>query len=130
LDIAYAVSIVSQFMHDPKERHLQALYRILHYLKATPGRGILFKKGKELTLEAYTDEDYAGSVIDRRSTSSYCTFLRGAVQEGKIGLRSWSTRMKDNSKSALSMNKESISNATMNLMESSILVQDERWRHT
>lgn len=37
--------------------------------------------------------------------------------------------MKDNSELALSMNKEAISNATMNLMESSILAQDERWRH-
>ncbi|GJY15325.1 hypothetical protein Tco_0385747 [Tanacetum coccineum] len=36
--------------------------------------------------------------------------------------------MKDNSESALSVNKEAISNATMNLMESSILAQDERWR--
>ena len=37
--------------------------------------------------------------------------------------------MKENSESALSMNKEAISNATRNLMESSILAQDERWRH-
>nr|GLL25503.1 putative protein ycf68 [Ipomoea trifida] len=34
-----------------------------------------------------------------------------------------------NSEFALSTNKEAISNATMNLMESSILAQDERWRH-
>ena len=32
----------------------------------------------------------------------------------------WNEGMKDNSKSALSTNKEAISNATMNLMESSI----------
>ena len=37
--------------------------------------------------------------------------------------------MKENSESALSTNKEAISNATMNLMESLILAQDERWRH-
>jgi len=30
-----------------------------------------------MTLEAYTDADYAGSLIDRRSTSGYCTFLGG-----------------------------------------------------
>jgi len=67
-DIAYTVYVVSQFMHNPKEVHLQVVHRILHYLKATPGKGILFKKGSELLLEAYTDVDYAGSVIDRRST--------------------------------------------------------------
>ncbi|XLT31265.1 hypothetical protein HN873_062557 [Arachis hypogaea] len=37
--------------------------------------------------------------------------------------------MKENSESALSTSKEAISNATRNLMESSILDQDERWRH-
>ena len=53
-DIAYAMGVVSQFMHNPKENHLRAVYRILQYLKGTPGKGILFKKGEEMTLEAYT----------------------------------------------------------------------------
>ena len=42
-DIAFAVSLVSQFMHQPKEAHLQAALRIVQYLKGTPGKGILFK---------------------------------------------------------------------------------------
>ena len=77
LDIAFAVSLVSQFMHNPKEVHLQAVHRILQYLKGTPGRGILFKRNGNATLEAYTDADYAGSITDRRSTTGYCTFLDG-----------------------------------------------------
>lgn len=64
-------------MHSPKEVHLQATHRILQYLKGTPGRGILFRRNKGLALEAYTDADYAGSIVDRRSTSGYCTFLGG-----------------------------------------------------
>ena len=28
-DIAYAVGVVSQFMHNPKENHLRVVYRIL-----------------------------------------------------------------------------------------------------
>ncbi|KAE8725655.1 GTP-binding protein [Hibiscus syriacus] len=52
-------------------------YQRLVYPSNTPGRGILFKRGGNLTLEAYTDADYAGSVVDRRSTSGYCTFLGG-----------------------------------------------------
>jgi hypothetical protein len=76
-DIAFAVSVVSQFMHNPREVHLLAADRILQYLKGTPGRGILFKRNGNATLEAYTDADYAGSVIDRRSTTGYCTFLGG-----------------------------------------------------
>ena len=76
-DLAYAVSIVSQFMHDPRVRHLQAVDRILQYLKATPRRGLLFKRSEDLTMEVYTDADYAGSITDRRSTSGYCMFLGG-----------------------------------------------------
>ena len=76
-DIAFAVSVVSRFMHKPKEMHLKAVHRILQYLKGNPGKGILFKKGESMTLEAYTDADYAGSLDDRRSTSGYCTLLCG-----------------------------------------------------
>ena len=76
-DIAFAVSLVSQFMHQPKEAHLQAALRIVQYLKGTPGRGILFKRNKSVSLEAYMDADYVGSVVDRRSTTGYCTFLGG-----------------------------------------------------
>jgi hypothetical protein len=76
-DIAYAVSVVSQFMHNPKETHLRAVNRILRYLKGSPGRGVLFRKRDSLTLESYTDADYGGSRIDGRSTSGYCTFLGG-----------------------------------------------------
>lgn len=76
-DIAYSVSVLSQFMHDPRESHLQVVNRVMHYLKGNPGKGILFKKNDNLTLEAYTDADYAGSIIDRRSMTGYCTFLGG-----------------------------------------------------
>ena len=64
-------------MHSPKEAHLQATYRVLQYLKGTLGKGILLKRNEGLVLETYTDADYAGSIIDRRSTSRYCTFLDG-----------------------------------------------------
>ena len=41
-DLAYALSIVSQFMHNPGEQHMNVVMRILRYLKSTPGKGILF----------------------------------------------------------------------------------------
>ena len=43
-DIAYSVSVISQFMHDPREPLLQAAYRVLHYLKGNPRKRILFEK--------------------------------------------------------------------------------------
>ena len=64
-------------MHDPREPHLQVAYRMLHYLKGNPWKGILFKKNDTLALEACTDADYAGSMVDRRLTTWYCTFLGG-----------------------------------------------------
>nr|KYP73849.1 Retrovirus-related Pol polyprotein from transposon TNT 1-94 [Cajanus cajan] len=75
LDIAYAVSVVSQFMHDPRERHIQAVDKILQYLKSSPGKELLFKREDTLTMKIYADADYAGSITDRKSTSGYCVFL-------------------------------------------------------
>ena len=43
-DIAFAVSVVSQFMHDPRSSHMNAVYRILRYLKSSPGKGLLYTK--------------------------------------------------------------------------------------
>ena len=71
------MSVVSKFMHDPRERHLQAVNKILQYLKKSPGRGLLFKRNEKLIMEVYIDVDYEGSIIDRKSTSGYCMFLGG-----------------------------------------------------
>ena len=76
-DFAHALSVVSQYMHDPEEQHMNAVMRILSYLKGRPGKGILFKKNGHFSIEGYTDADWAGSSDDRRSTSSYFTFVGG-----------------------------------------------------
>ncbi|KAK5837815.1 hypothetical protein PVK06_006542 [Gossypium arboreum] len=76
-DIAFAVSLVSQFMHSPMEEHEEAVFRILRYLKSSPGKGLFFKKSEQRRIEAYTDADWAGSIKDRRSTSGYYTFVWG-----------------------------------------------------
>lgn len=76
-DIAYAVSVVSQFMHSPSKEHMEAVYRILKYLKGTPGKGLLFSKGGVSNVEGYTDADWAGDQTTRRSTSGYFTFVEG-----------------------------------------------------
>ncbi|KAM1767570.1 hypothetical protein ACFX12_045644 [Malus domestica] len=70
-DLAHALSVVSQYIHDPGEQHMNAVMRILSYLKGSPGKGILFKKNGHFSIEGYTDADWAGSSDDRHSTSSY-----------------------------------------------------------
>jgi hypothetical protein len=78
-DIAFAVSIVSQFMHDPRSSHMDAVTRILRYLKGCPAKGLLYTRQSSLQVECYTDADWAGSLDDRRSTSGYCTFVGGNI---------------------------------------------------
>jgi hypothetical protein len=76
-DIAYAVSIVSRYMHDPRSSHWDSALRILRYLKSCPGKGILFSNNGHLKVEGYTDADWAGCLDDRKSTSGYCVFVGG-----------------------------------------------------
>ena len=75
-DIAYVVSLVSQFMHDPSKDHLSVVMRILRYLKSSPGRGLMFRKYGHLNMEGHSDVDWIGSLY-RQSTSEYFTFVGG-----------------------------------------------------
>ena len=76
LDIAFVVSLVSQFMHASGSTHFDVC-RILRYLKGTLGKGILFKKHHHLNIEVYTDFDCACSTTNRRPTFGYCYFVEG-----------------------------------------------------
>jgi hypothetical protein len=76
-DISYVVSFVSQFMQKPTKGHMKLIDQILRYLKSTPGRGILMKNQGHTTLTVYTDADWAGNPLDRRSTSGLCAFVGG-----------------------------------------------------
>ena len=76
-DIAYAVSVVSRYMHDPRKGHMNVVYRILQYLKCCPGKGILFRAHGHLDIEGFTDADWAGCLDDRRSTTGYCAYVGG-----------------------------------------------------
>ena len=56
---------------------MEAVIRILRYLKGTPGRGVLYQKNGHLDLVAYTDAEWAGDRDDRKSTSGYFTLVGG-----------------------------------------------------
>ena len=56
-DIAYAISLVSQFMHNPSKDHMNIVIRILRYLKSSPERGLMFRKYGHLNVEGYLDAD-------------------------------------------------------------------------
>ena len=64
-EIAYGVSLVSQFMYNQSKDHMNVVIRILRYLKSSPGRGLIFRKYGHLNVEGYSDTDWAGS-LDRK----------------------------------------------------------------
>ena len=64
-------------MHNPSKEHMEAVVRILQYLKGSPGKGLMLRKHDHLRIEGYTDADWAGSVTDKKLTSGYLTFVGG-----------------------------------------------------
>ena len=69
LDIMFSVCLYARFQSNPKELHVIAVKRIFQYLKHTPNLGLWYPKDTSFDLVAYTDADYAGSRIDRKSTT-------------------------------------------------------------
>ena len=73
--IMFATCLCARFQADPRDIHLIAVKRILRYLKGTPNLGIWYPRESGFNLLGYTDSDYAGSFVDRKSTSRSCQFL-------------------------------------------------------
>jgi hypothetical protein len=71
------VSLVSQFMHNPSEDHMDTVIRIIRYLKGSLGKGIQLRKNGKSGIMGYTDADWARSIVDRKSISGYFTFVGG-----------------------------------------------------
>jgi hypothetical protein len=76
-DIAFPVSVVSQFMSSPRTAHWDAVCHILKYLKGAPGYGMKYQNHGHHTVEGFTDADYDGDPTSRRSTTGYCVFVGG-----------------------------------------------------
>nr|GEX30083.1 hypothetical protein [Tanacetum cinerariifolium] len=68
-DIMFAVCACSRFQVTPKTSYLQAMKRIFRYLKGQPKLGLWYPKASSFDLEAYSDSDYAGANLDRKSTT-------------------------------------------------------------
>ncbi|GKD50355.1 putative ribonuclease H-like domain-containing protein, partial [Tanacetum coccineum] len=74
-DIMFVVCACARFQVTPKVLHLHAVKRIFRYLKGQPKLGLWYSKDSPFDLEAYTDSDYAGASLDRKSTTGGCQFL-------------------------------------------------------
>ncbi|KAI0514113.1 hypothetical protein KFK09_010147 [Dendrobium nobile] len=73
-DIAYAVNVLSQHMHDPAPQHTLMLKKLIRYIKGSIDLGIPIARSN-LHLRTFSDADWASDPVTRKSTSGYCTFL-------------------------------------------------------
>ncbi|XP_070029713.1 secreted RxLR effector protein 161-like [Nicotiana sylvestris] len=84
-DIVFSVGLCARFQSNPKESHLKAAKRILRYLKGTQDLVRYYPSSNSFNLIGYVDVDYAGYLVDRKSTSGMAHFLGSC-------LISWGTR--------------------------------------
>ena len=66
--ITYVVSVLSQFMHEPRMIHWEFLH-----ISSVPLANIY----QRLCIEAYSNAGYAGDKGDRKSTTGYCPYVGG-----------------------------------------------------
>ncbi|GJR07236.1 putative ribonuclease H-like domain-containing protein [Tanacetum coccineum] len=78
-DIMFVVCACARFQVTPKVSHLYVVKRIFRYLKGQPKLGLWYSKDSPFDLEAYSDSDYAGASLDRKSTTGGCQFLRSRL---------------------------------------------------
>ena len=76
-NLSYVVSIISQFMHNLSDRHMNAINCILTYLKSFQGKGIMFSRHEHFNIEGYIDSDFVKSKLDRNSNSGFVSFIGG-----------------------------------------------------
>ena len=84
-DIMFSVCLCARFQFDPRKTHFKVVKRIIRYLKGTINLGLWYAKGTSFNLSGYSDMDFVGGKVDRKSTSGMCQFLGHS-------LVSWSSR--------------------------------------
>ncbi|XP_071723183.1 secreted RxLR effector protein 161-like [Rutidosis leptorrhynchoides] len=84
-NICYAMQTLSQFMHSPKQSHMNAALKVVRYLKTCLGLGILLSRKCNMEMTAYCDVDYATCPMSRRSITGF--YIK--VEES---LLSWKTK--------------------------------------
>ncbi|XP_071688104.1 secreted RxLR effector protein 161-like [Rutidosis leptorrhynchoides] len=65
----------TKFQENPKTSHVEAVKRIVRYLKGTMHLGLWHPKFTGVDIMRFSDSDHEGSLIDRKSTSDVCAFV-------------------------------------------------------
>ncbi|KAD4385615.1 hypothetical protein E3N88_25784 [Mikania micrantha] len=75
-DIMFSVCQCAIYQANPKASHLIDVKRIFRYLVGKPHLGLWYPKNSEFRLFAYSDSDFGGCNLDRKSTTGGCQYLR------------------------------------------------------
>jgi hypothetical protein len=78
-DICFAVNTLSQFMVESRRVHWVAVKHVLRYLHGTVEYGLSYVQGDGVKVMGYSDVDWAGNTVDRKSTSGCCFGLGSGV---------------------------------------------------
>jgi hypothetical protein len=78
-DIQFVVGLCTRFQSSPRSSHRMAVQRVLRYLKHTLEFGIWYSNSSSLNLVGFSDADFAGCGIDRKSTSGTYHFLGSSL---------------------------------------------------
>jgi len=78
-DIQFMVCLCVHFQSVPRTSHRQAVKRIMRYLRFTPEFGLWYSTASTLSLSGFSDADYAGCRVERKSTSGTCQFLGSSL---------------------------------------------------
>ncbi|XP_066373174.1 uncharacterized mitochondrial protein AtMg00810-like [Miscanthus floridulus] len=109
-DLSFAVNKVCQFLHSPTTVHWSVVKRILRYVKGTLTMGLKLQKSNSTLVSAFSDDDWAGCVDDRRSMGGFAVFFGP-------NLVSWSARKQPIvSHSSTEAEYKSLANATAEMM--------------
>jgi hypothetical protein len=74
-NVMFSVYMFERFQASPRESHLKATNRILRYLKHTQNVRLWYPKGARFELIGYSDSDYVGCKVERKSISGTCQLL-------------------------------------------------------
>jgi len=75
----FAVCLCARYQANPKESHFKVAKRILKYLKGTTNVGLWHPSQSPIHLIGYSDSDFAGCKLDRKSTSGTCHLLGSSL---------------------------------------------------
>lgn len=82
-ELNYPVHILAQFLQKPRQKHWDAVIRLVRYLKGLPGQGIMLSSESDLYLSAYSYSDWAACPLTRKSLTGYIVMMGNSLVSWK-----------------------------------------------